>query len=744
MLEGIGRRRLIDVARGDVAPDLVIENARVFSAFTKEWLDVDVAVADGRVAGLGSYPGGQRVDAHGRYLVPGFIDAHVHIESSKLMVDEFARAVLAHGTTAVVADPHEIANVLGTDGIHWLLDVCDDVPLDVWVMASSCVPASRFESPRRPLSIGDLESVLRRRHALGVAEMMNFPAVIAGDPGELRKLTLAGATHADGHAPGVRGKHLDAYLAAGIRSDHESTTYAEALEKRRRGAWVLIREASNARNLRALLPLVREFGPERCAFCTDDREPDFLVREGHLDQMCRVAVADGIPPEDALLLASLHPALYHGLVDAGAIAPGYRADLVLLDDLVSFTPSRVYKDGQLVFDGERVAPFPSPEVPVWVRQTVHAAPVGLSDLRVPSTGRPVRVIEIVPEQLLTLARIELPTVDHGVARADPARDIAKIAVVERHHATGRVGVGLVRGFGLRRGAFATTVAHDAHNIVCVGVDDDDMALAIARLGQIGGGIVVHADGDVRGELPLPVAGLLSDLPAREVVERLETLEQLLAEQGVGIVSPFMSLSFLALSVIPSLKITDHGLVDVDRFELVPLTVERISLAELNGLDRETFVGMLDGIFERSPWVAEAAFDAGPFEGVRELEDAFRAAIADAPEARRLALVRAHPDLAGRAALAGELTPESTSEQASARLDRLGRDELSELTRLNDAYRARFGFPFLVCVREHTIPTILDAFARRLGHSAERELDTALEEVAKIASLRLHDRLEVPA
>jgi adenine deaminase len=317
---------------------------------------------------------------------------------------------------------------------------------------------------------------------------------------------------------------------------------------------------------------VRQLGPDRCAFCTDDREPDFLVREGHIDQMCRASVASGIAPEDALLMASLHPALYHGLTDAGAIAPGYRADLVLLEDLTSFRAQRVWKDGAEVFDGERIADFASPEVPVWVRQTVHAASVGLHDLRVPSEGRPVRVIEIVPEQLLTRSCAAVPTLDGPAAVADPSRDLAKIAVVERHHATGRVGVGFVRGFGLQRGAFATTVAHDAHNIVCVGVDDDDMALAIARLGQIGGGIVVHADGDVRGELPLPVAGLLSDRPGAEVVERLEELERLLGEQGVGIVSPFMSLSFLALSVIPSLKITDRGLVDVGRFEVVPLAV----------------------------------------------------------------------------------------------------------------------------------------------------------------------------
>jgi adenine deaminase len=566
-LKGRARARLIAVARGDAEPDLVIEGARVFGAFTREWLDGDVAIADGRIAGIGAYRGGERIDGRGRYLAPGFIDAHMHVESSKLTPAEFARAVLPRGTTAVVCDPHEMANVLGSDGVHWMLDASEGLPLGVYVMAPSCVPASAFESPRRTLTPGDMEAILRRRRALGVAEMMNFPGVIAGDPEVLEKLEVRGASHADGHAPGVVGRALDAYAAAGIRSDHEATTYEEALEKRRRGLWVLIREASNARNERALLRLVAEHGPERCAFCTDDREPDFLLREGHIDQMCRVAVEEGIAPEDALLLATLHPALAHGLEERGAVAPGYRADFVLLDDLVQFRASLVIAGGAVAARDGRAEPFPSPAIPAYVCQTVRSAPVSAADLVLPDAAR-MRVIEIVPEQLITLAREE----ETGAGLPDAARDIAKIAVVERHHATGRVGVGLVSGFGLRQGAFASTVAHDAHNVVVVGTDDADMLACVARLQELGGGIVVARDGAVAGELALPVGGLLSDEPVEAVVERLEALQDMLAEQGVTVGAPFMTLSFLALSVIPALKITDRGLVDVERFELVTLDV----------------------------------------------------------------------------------------------------------------------------------------------------------------------------
>jgi adenine deaminase len=476
--------------------------------------------------------------------------------------------------TTVVCDPHEIANVLGAEGVHWMLDASDRLPLNVYVMAPSCVPASVFESPRRSLGVGDMEAILRRRRALGVAEMMNFPGVIAGDPEVLARIAARGATHVDGHAPGLVGRDLDAYAAAGIRSDHEATTFAEALEKRRRGMWVLIREASNARNERELLELVRRHGPEYCAFCTDDREPDELVRDGSIDGMCRLAVREGIPAEDVLLMATLHGARCHGLDDLGAVAPGYRADLLVLDDLVDFRPTVVLKDGAVVARDGAALPFAAPPVPDWVRQTVRTLPLSAADLDLgPANGSRVRVIELVPDQLITAAREEAPAVHAGRVVADPERDLAKIAVLERHHATGRVGKGLVTGFGLRAGAFASTVAHDAHNLVVVGVDDADMVCCAARLADIGGGIVVARDGAVVAELALPVAGLLSDAPFEDVVAALEECHARLREQGVGSGAPFMTLSFLALSVIPALKITDRGLIDVERFEIVGLEVD---------------------------------------------------------------------------------------------------------------------------------------------------------------------------
>ena len=541
------------VCRGELEPDLVIENARVFSAHTREWLDGDVAIAGERFAGIGRYEGGERIDAGGRCLVPGYIDAHLHIESSKLMLDEFARVVLGRGTTTVVCDPHELANVLGAPGIEWLIEATAGLPLDVFCMASSCVPASPFESPGASLDVADLERLLAHPRVLGVAEMMNFPAVIAGDPRELAKIALAG--HVDGHAPAVSGRELDAYLATGIATDHEATTPAEALERLRRGCYVLIREASNARNLRALLQVVREHGPSFCAFCTDDREPDFLVREGHIDQMCRVAVAEGIAPEDALVMATLHPALCHGLSRRGAIAPGYLADCLLLDDLGSFTPSLVIKSGR------RVAEIPRVDAPAWTRGTVKLAPLAPDQLATPREGM-LRVIGMVPDQILTRS-LELPAATPG---------LATVCVVERHRASGRIGLGKVLGFGLAQGAFATTVAHDAHNVVCVGRDETSMVRCIERLGELGGGIVVARDGAVVGELALPIAGLLSERPASEVVELLDRLQDELTRMGVTLPSPFMAASFLALSVIPRLKITDRGLVDVDRFELVPLAV----------------------------------------------------------------------------------------------------------------------------------------------------------------------------
>jgi adenine deaminase len=548
--------RRLAVARGDEPADVVLTGGRVLSVFTREWLETDVAIAGGTIAGLGDYEGGETIDVGGRFVVPGFIDAHMHLESTKLLPDEFARLVLPLGTTAVVADPHEIANVLGTDGVHWLLDFCADLPLDIYFMASSCVPASPFESPRRALNDGDLESLLRRRRVLGLAEMMNFPGVIAGDDRELSKLRLNGAAHVDGHAPGVAGKELNAYAAAGIRSDHEALTLEEGRERLRAGIWLLIREASMARNLKALVPLVRELGPTQIAFCTDDRDPDDIVDDGHINGMVRKAVEAGVPAEDAIVCATLNPATWHGLRRLGAIAPGYQADVLVLPDLESFRPELVLKAGR------RVAEFARPEVPEWVRQSVRIAPLPPDAFAVSASAR-VRAIGLVPDQVVTDSLV--------VAADDPA--LVKIAVVERHLATGRGGVGFVHGSGLQRGALASTVAHDAHNIVVVGASDDDMRVAVERVVEIGGGIVAVDGGRVAAECPLPVAGLLSIAPLTDVIAQSRACNEAAAALGWTGGTPFLTLSFLGLSVIPSLKITDRGLVDVERFELVPTAVE---------------------------------------------------------------------------------------------------------------------------------------------------------------------------
>jgi adenine deaminase len=559
-----GLRRRLAVARGDEPADLVVRGGKVLSVFTREWLDVDIAIADGVVAGLGAYDGRDVLDVTDRWIVPGFVDAHMHLESVKLLVDEFARLVLPLGTTAVVADPHEIANVLGVDGVHWLLDASAALQLDVFFMASSCVPASPFESPRRPLSTGDLEALMRRRRVLGLAEMMNFPGVIAGEPAELEKLALEGAVHVDGHAPGLHGKHLQAYATTRIGSDHEALTVEEGRERLRAGMWLLVREASMARNLRALLPLVAEYGPSRIAFCTDDRDPEDIADTGHVNGMVRDAVAEGVAPEDALLMASHHPALWHGLSHLGALAPGYQADLLVLPDLERFAPELVLKRGA------PIAEVPTAPVPEWVRETVRIKPVSAESFAVASSGAEVRTIGLVPDQVVTECVVCEPLVAGGHAVADPTRDLAKIAVLERHLGTGRIGLGFVTGSGLRRGALASSVAHDAHNVVVVGMSDDEMAFAVTRLAELGGGIVAVQGDGVLAECPLPVAGLLSDAPLTDVITQSRACNDAARTLGWSGATPFLTLSFLGLSVIPSLKITDRGLVDVDRFQLVPL------------------------------------------------------------------------------------------------------------------------------------------------------------------------------
>ena len=558
--------RRLAVARGDEPADVVVRGGRILSVFTREWLDTDIAIADGWIAGLGEYEGSEVVDASGRYVVPGFLDAHMHLESTKLLPDEFARLVLPLGTTAVVLDPHELANVLGTDGVHWLLDACEGLPLDFYFMASSTIPASEFESPRRPLLSGDLESLLRRRRVLGLAEMMNFPGIINGDPGELDKLRLANGVQVDGHAPGVLGKALNAYVAAGIRSDHEALTMEEGRERLRSGMWLLIREASMARNLQALLPLVKEFGTNRIAFCTDDRDPEDIAENGHINGMVREAVAAGVTPEDAIVLATINPATWHRLWHLGAIAPGYQADLLLLPDLERFEPELTLKAGRPVDE------IPEADVPEWVKHSVRNRPVSPADFQIPWDTGKARAIGLVTDQVVTESVAVEPTTLGGFAVADSDNDLAKIAVIERHLGTGRIGHGFVHGSGLKRGALASTVAHDAHNIVVVGMEDGDMARAVERLGELDGGIVVVDGGEVKAELPLPVAGLLADAPLAEVIEKSLACNDAARALGWSGATPFLTLSFLGLSTIPSLKITDRGLVDVDRFQIVPLKI----------------------------------------------------------------------------------------------------------------------------------------------------------------------------
>jgi adenine deaminase len=566
--------RRLAVARGDEPADLVLRGGSVLSVFTGELLDADVAISGEHVAGVGrGYEGREEADVAGLILLPGFIDGHMHLESTKLTVDEFARGALPWGTTTVVLDPHEIANVFGLDGVRAILRSADEVPLDYYVMVSSCVPASEFESSAATVTAEDIARFLSEEpNAIGLAEMMDFVSVVRGTEDAVAKIHAAGGRHIDGHAPGLSGKALNAYLAAGVRSDHEATTVEEALEKRRLGMWIMIREGSAARNLEALVPLVLEHGPGNCLLCTDDLEPDHLLEKGHVNDVMRRAVELGCPAVDAVVMGTLNAARYHRLYEHGAIAPGYVADVVAVPDLVSFRPIRVWKRGRLVAREGTAIGVPQVRPPDWMRGSVHVPELGAEAFAIPGNGR-VRVIGVEPGQIVTKALEDEPALRDGFAVADPGRDLAKMAVIERHKGTGRIGLGFVRGFGLRRGALASTHAHDAHNVVVVGVDDGDLAAAANRLREIGGGQVAVADGEVLAEVPCPIGGLLSDLPVEEVAASVGRMEEV-AREGLGatLPSPFMAMSFMALSVVPELKLTDRGLVDVNRFELVPLEV----------------------------------------------------------------------------------------------------------------------------------------------------------------------------
>lgn len=568
---------LIQVARGRRPADLLLRNARVVDVFNHEIIDADVAIAGDRIAGLATRDGYQAREVHdlnGAYLAPGLIDGHVHIESSMVSVPEFARTVVPRGTTTVIADPHEIANVLGMSGIRYMLQAAKYNPLSVYVMASSCVPASPMESAGAELSAYDLETLMQDKWVLGLAEMMNAPGLLASDPDVLAKIGAAGPRPIDGHAPGMRGRDLNAYVAAGVRSDHECTTLDEAREKLQRGMTIMLREATGARNLADLLPLVTPQNARRFLFVTDDRSPLHLLSDGHIDAMVRQAIGLGLDPILALQLGSQNAAEHFGLHDRGAVAPGRLADLIAFDDLQAPRPHLVYRHGRLVARDGTALPFERPERLPALRSSINVSP-GTLHFRIaaPATRHPrVRVIELIPDQIITRAGEAEATVLHGEVVADPGRDLLKLAVVERHTGSGRIGLGFVRGFGLRFGALASTVAHDAHNLIVVGASDDAMRAAVEIIVAMQGGLVAVAGREV-ARLPLPIAGLMSPEPLPVVAEHLRALLQVTRRTGSTLDDPFMALSFLALSVIPALKLTDRGLLDVARFELVPLFLD---------------------------------------------------------------------------------------------------------------------------------------------------------------------------
>jgi adenine deaminase len=569
-------QRRIQIARGAIPADLVLLNAQLVNVCSGECYPADVAIADGLVVGVSTpgdgYRGLKERNLQGRWLAPGLIDGHMHIESTMLVLSEFAKIVTPRGVSSVMLDPHEFANVMGVAGIRYILESSRGLPLSAYVMISSCVPASSFESPYRVLMADDLLPLLENEQVLGLAEMMNMPGILQGDEQLLAKIvaTQKRGLVVDGHAPGLNGRDLCAYATAGVMSDHECSTLEEARQRIRQGMWLMIREGSAARNLDTLLPLVKELHPPRVFFVTDDRDPQDLTTRGHIDSMVRKAIEMGLDPIEAIRLASYNTAQYFRLYDRGAVTPNFVADLVVLDDLNTFEVESVYKGGKLVAqDGRLLVNAPAVTF-TGVTDTVHIGNVDENDLRI--SGKPglIEVIGIEQGQITTKHLQEEASVRDGEIVADPERDLLKLAVIERHHASGKVGLGIVKGFGLRKGALASSVAHDAHNLVIVGVSNSDILRAARVLEEMGGGFACVVDGEVRAKVPLPYGGLVSPLPAYELVQQLHALDAAAAELGCRLQHPCMTLSFLSLSVIPSLKLTDQGLIDVETFKLVPL------------------------------------------------------------------------------------------------------------------------------------------------------------------------------
>lgn len=564
---------MIRVARGTMPADLVLKNGRIVNVFSSEIHAGDVAICGSRIAGVGDYEGRREIDLEGAYILPGLIDGHMHIESTMVTVQEFARSVSPRGTTSVVADPHEIANVHGLEGIHYMLNSSKFGPVNVFVMLPSCVPATHFETGGADLKGFDLYPLLAEKWVLGLGEVMNFPGVLREDEGLLDKITMTqDRKRIDGHAPGLSGKDLNAYLATGVSSDHESTSIDEVLEKLRLGMHIMLREGSVTKNLRDLLPAVTCENLSRCFFATDDRHPKDLLEKGHIDHMIRLAVREGLDPVSAIRMATINTAQYYRLSDLGAIAPGYVADLVIADDLESFSVRKVMKSGRFVAeDGKMIVS--RPDLPhSSLRSSINIKWLEPGDFRIEAKGDRVRVIDLVPDQIITRCEVEDANIVDGELVPDTERDLLHVAVVERHHASDNIGKAVVRGFGLKHGAIASSVAHDSHNIVVVGTSTEDMMAAVVEISKMKGGLVVVRDGELVEGLPLPIAGLMSEAGLPEVVEGLERVHEAARGLGSPLDDPFMAMSFLALPVIPELKVTDLGLVDVTSFEFVDLFV----------------------------------------------------------------------------------------------------------------------------------------------------------------------------
>jgi adenine deaminase len=567
----VALEELIAVARGDAPGDLLLSNARIVNVFTSEIEEGDVVLFEEHIAGVGrGYEARRTVDLKGAYLLPGFINGHTHIESSMLSIGQYARAVVSHGTTSVVTDLHELANVAGLWALRRLLHDASGLPLDVFLMVPSCVPATGLETSGAALGPKDIARALRWPNVLGLGELMNFPGVLAGDAHCLDKARVVGDRLIDGHAPGLTGKGLNAYLAAGPRSDHESTRLEEGRDKLRRGMRLMIREGTTEKNLEELLPLVTNETYPRCLLVVDDRSASDLLLDGDLDAVVRKAIRLGLNPLRAVQLATINAATYFGLHDRGAIAPGYLANLIVADEVSDLQARQVYYRGRLVAEEGR-ALFPA-DIPIPRRllRTVRIAPLGPEAFVLRSSARRLPVIEIVPGQIITRKVEEEMRLEDGRVMSDSERDILKLAVVERHHATGNVGLGLVKGFGLRRGALASSFAHDSHNVVVVGASDADMRVAVREVERMQGGLTAVADGRPLASLPLPVAGLMSPEPLETVAAQLEAVEAAAQSLGATVPAPFAVLSFLALPVIPELKLTDKGLVDVERGAFVEL------------------------------------------------------------------------------------------------------------------------------------------------------------------------------